>query len=198
VVVDDGYLYDVVTQVISRIETVFNVVIPWIVIAIASVVSLVRLLRTARPFNQTTTQPEVAIDPEVKYIRSTSIAQLCASVVFVVLSVPAHVHQLYVMLAGSQSAPVALGTYMTQRLLLVVLYSRCASTFFVHFAASCYFRRRLVAVLRHVIRCRRADRCCRGRNNTEVEISLTPTWSPGANSEHPPVNGDTRDSVEMV
>ena len=179
---------------ISRIETAFNVVTPWIVIATASVASLVRLLCTARPFNQATAQPEVAVDPEVKYIRSTSIAQLCASVVFVALSVPARVHQLYVMLAGQ----VALETYLTQRLMLVILYSRCASTFFVHFTASRYFRRRLVALSRDLIRRRRADCCGRGRNDTEVEISLTPTWCPGANNDHPPVNGDTRDSVDMV
>ena len=193
----NGCLYNVVTQVISRIETVFNVVIPWIVITSCSVASLVRLLYTVCASNQATAQPEVVVDSEGEYVRSTAIAQLCASLAFMVLSLPAHVHQLSVMLAGNESAPIALETYMTQRLLLVVLYSRCASTFFVHVAANRCFRRRLAAL--SLGRIQRHSDCCGSRGRSDaVDISLTQTWSHGADDNPPPTNGDARECSEMV
>jgi len=174
---------------------VVNFVIPWLVIAGASAVTLVRLLYTAaaacrsNQAGQGTPAAEVAADADDgdEYVRSTAIAQLCASLVFVVLGLPAHVHQLSVMLA--ESAPVGIETYMTQRLLLVVLYSRCSSTFFVHVVANRCFRRRLADVLLRLVR-RRSD-CCScprcGRSSSaaiSVTISLTPTqmWS------RPPAN----------
>jgi len=50
------------------------------------------------------------------------VAQLGASLLFLALGLPAHGHELSVMLAGNQSAPVGLETYMTQRLLLSSIY----------------------------------------------------------------------------
>jgi len=189
-------------QIISYVETAFNVVIPWIVITGTSVASLVYLLYTARRWNQATTQPEVVVDSESRYIRSTAIAQLCASLTFVVLGVPAYIHQLYVVLAGSQSGPVGIETYMTQRLLLIVFYSRCSSTFFVHVAANRCFRRRLISVLRDVMRRRPHCSCRRSRTTAAagVDISLSPalTWSHGADGDRPPTNGDSRDCFAMV
>ena len=179
---------DDATQVITRIDTVFNVVIPWIIIASVSVASLVRLICTARPSIQAITQSEM----ETEYIRSTVIAQLSASLTFVAFGLPAEVHQLSVMLADSQSAP-ALDTYMTQRLLLVVLYSRCSSTFFVHVAANRCFRRRLTSLIR-----RRPNCCGRGRS-APVDISMSlATWSPDAASDRPPINSDGQHCFTMV
>lgn len=180
---------------ISRVETVFNVVIPWTVITSVSVASLVRLLYTARSSNQATAQPEIAVDSDEEYIRSTAIAQLCASLAFMVLSLPAHVHQLYVMLAGDHSAPVGLETYMTQRLLLVVLYSRCSSTFFVHVAANRCFRGRLTAVMRSVVG-HRLDCCRRGRSaGVDISLSLASTWSRTVDNDRPPTNGNSLTTV---
>jgi len=182
---------------------VFNVVIPCLVITSASIASLVHLLHTARRSNQATAQPETVVDSEDKYIRSTAIAQLCASLAFLLFGLPAHIHQLSVLLGGSQSAPVGLETYMTQRLLLVVLYSRCSSTFFVHVVANRCFRRRLTSVLRDGIR-RRPDCCGRGRNAAaaaavDIVLSPVPTRSPVAvSSDRPPTNGDSRDCFAMV
>ena len=181
---------------ISRIELVVNVAFPMIVIATASVVSLVRLVGASRRSNQASAQPEVVVvDSESQYIRSTSIAQLCASLTFLALGLPAHVHELSVMLAGRPSAPVGLETYMTQRLLLVVLYSRYSSTFVVHFAANRVFRRRLTAVLRR--RCRRRPACCgRGRRADapgDISLSSVPTWSHAADGgDNPPADGSDR------
>ena len=187
-----------VTQVISRIDTVFNVVIPWIVISTVSVVSLARLLYTTCPSNQAVTQPQVDVDCEMEYIRSTVIAQLCASLTFVVLGLPAHVHQLSVILAGSQSAPVGLETYMTQRLLLVILYSRFSSTFFVHVATNRFFRRRLLVVLQRLVR-RRPDCCGRDRSAPgDIPMTLAHTWSGNANGERPTTNGNSGDGFAMV
>jgi len=183
---------------------VFNVVVPSILITSSSLASLVYLLYTARRSHQAATPQEVEVDSERKYIRSTATAQLCASATFVVLGLPAHVHQLSVLLAGGQSSPVGVETYMTQRLLLVVLYSRCSSTFFVHVAANPYFRRRLSAVLCDVM-CdvmRRGLGCCacsRSTAATTVDVSLSPaplTWS--RDNDRPPTNGDSRDCFAMV
>jgi len=179
-------------------------VLPWLLITGASVASLVILLHTATRSNQTTTQPGIVVDSDSKYIRTTAIAQLCASLTFLVLGVPAPVHELFVLLSGSQSAPVALETYMTQRLLLVVLYNRYSSTFFVHVAANRCFRRRLIVVLREILR-RRPD-CCGRRGNApasaavtvDISLSPVPTWSAVADSDRPPTNGDSRDSFAMV
>jgi len=182
---------------------VFNVVIPCIAITSACIASLVHLLHTARRSNHAPAQPETVIDCEDEYIRSTAIAQLCASLTFLLFGLPAHVHQLSVLLGSSQSAPVGLETYMTQRLLLVVLYSRCSSTFFVHVAANRCFRYRLTAVLRDGIRRRPSPDCCgRGRNAAaavDIVLSPVPTRSPVAVSgDRPPTNGDSRDCFTMV
>lgn len=175
-----------------------NVVVPWIVVICANILSIVRLLdTTCRSSNQgTAAQPEVVIgSSERDYIRSTSIAQLCASMTCMLLGLPAHGHQLYVMLAGSHSAPVGLETYMTQRLLLVVLYSRCASTFFVHVVANRCFGRRFFAIVLGAVR--RRSECCDHSTAAAAAIDMSlsstaPTWSPGANGDHVPTHGDTR------
>jgi len=191
------------TQVISHIDTVFNVVIPCVLIISSSLASLVYLLRTAhRSYQAAATPHEVELDSERKYIRSTAIAQLCASVTFVVFGLPAHVHQLIVLLAGGHSGPVGVGTYMTQRLLLVVLYSRCSSTFFVNAAGNHYFRRRLSGMLGDALRrgfgcsaCRRSTAAA----TTTVDIALSPaalTWS--CDNERPPTNGDSRDRIAVM
>jgi len=174
--------------VISRIELVVNVALPLTVINGASSVSLVRLLRSARRSNQAGAQPDAAaVDSETRYIRSTSIAQLCAALAFTALGLPAHAHELSVMLdSGSQTAPVGFETYMTQRLLLVVLYSRCSSTFVVHVAANRVFRRRLAAVLRR--RSRRRPACCGPRRRAadvpgDISLSSIPTMSRAADGD---------------
>ena len=87
--------------------------------------------------------------------------------------------------------------YMTQRLLLVVLYSRCASTFVVHVVANRVFRRRLISLLRRRHgrgRCPAADPAAEPVAAGDISLSSLPAWSRAAtDGDRPqPTDGDSR------
>jgi hypothetical protein len=179
-----------VTQILDKLHNVINVAVPYFLIAVASVITSGLLVRSAvtarRPSQQTAGEneaagavPSTSAEPERKpkpeaggangvdknedSFRRSCIAQVLSSVAFLLLCIPAHVHQTVVEAAMNDAgqhvvdgvndvAFVSHNSYTTQRLLLVAWYARHGTIFTVHFTVDVFFRRRCGALFARLIR----------------------------------------------